>query len=318
MTYVALGDSYAAGVGGGERVDACFRSRAGYPVIVAEEIGRTLAYEACSGAVVDDVRRGQLARLDSATELVTMSVGGNDAGFAEVLTACARPAWMGETDPIIDEAERVMREDLPDRLAALHEDVRSRAPQAQVVATGYPRLFAGEDCNLSTFFSPRELTRLNAAADLLAEVMGSAARAAGAVFVDVRDEFQGHAVCQDPEWIRGASWPLDESFHPNAAGHRVIADAVLVELGRQPVAAPAQQRPAVLSSRPAIAYGRPHDHGRKMFRLPDLLSPESLAGAKDSGLDADEVRRLAEAGGPDAEARLHQLDREVRAATSVE
>ncbi|MBO9520451.1 MAG: SGNH/GDSL hydrolase family protein [Nocardioidaceae bacterium] len=221
-SYVALGDSYSSGVGAGPYVrdgTACRRSRAAYPALVARSRGLRLDLRACSGATIGDVRRSQLAGLSRSTRYLTISVGGNDAGFTRVLTACAKPWWLAHCGREIDRARAVIDQALPGALHRLYDDLRTRAPNARVVVVGYPRLFAGEDCDAGTFFSPGEQARLNRTADRLDQVLAAAARAQGFAFADPTRTFLGHALCEPAPWLHGLSRPLAESFHPNRAGH---------------------------------------------------------------------------------------------------
>ncbi|SNR37962.1 GDSL-like Lipase/Acylhydrolase family protein [Haloechinothrix alba] len=221
VSYVALGDSYSSGVGTRtyhDSDDGCYRSPAGYPALLSAELGGGLDLQACSGAGVSAVRANQLDSLDATTTHVTVSVGGNDAGFASVLTACARP-WPYTCWDEIDSANTVITESLPGRLDTLYAEIAERAPNATVVAVGYPRLFNGEQCNLAAQITPSEQAELNATADLLAEVTGELAAAHGFGFADPRAAFLGHAVCDSAEWINGVSYPILESYHPNRTGY---------------------------------------------------------------------------------------------------
>ncbi len=112
-----------------------------------------------------DVTTGQLPALSASTAYVTVPVGGNDAGFADVLTTCALPAWLSNCTGAVDRARAYIRTTLRAALDRLYASIRSRAPQARVTVVGYPRIFNGEDCNLLTWFSPTEQSRLNATAD---------------------------------------------------------------------------------------------------------------------------------------------------------
>ncbi len=152
---------------------------------------------------------------------MTISVGGNDAGFADVLTECATPFWAGDCDGAIDSAQAYINNTLPGRLSTLYASIRTRAaPSAKVVVVGYPRVFNGEDCNAGTWFSPAEETRLNATADLLNSKLRLRPRPpAGFSFANPTSRFVGHAVCDDPEWLNGLSNPVSESYHPNRLGH---------------------------------------------------------------------------------------------------
>ncbi|MDF9716196.1 SGNH/GDSL hydrolase family protein [Nocardioides sp. ChNu-153] len=221
-SYVALGDSYSSGTGTREYLadgTQCLRSVHAFPSLLASAGGWDLDFRACSGAVVADVRANQLTALSAATDLVTLSVGGNDAGFTDVITECAQPGWMSDCDGAIDGAQAFIGATLPARLSGLYADVRAAAPNADVVVAGYPRLFQGEDCDVLTFISPAEMTRLNATADQLDARTAAAARAAGFRFVDPTAAFTGHAVCDEPAWLNGLSNPVVESYHPNTLGH---------------------------------------------------------------------------------------------------
>ena len=115
--------------------------------------GPDLAHQACLGATVADVERDQLGVLGPETTHVSLTVGGNDVGFVPVLVECAKPAWMVDSDDVIDEAFALLTTELPGRLSRLVSRVRALAPRAEVVVTAYPVLFTGEDCNALTFFS---------------------------------------------------------------------------------------------------------------------------------------------------------------------
>jgi lysophospholipase L1-like esterase len=232
--YVALGDSYSSGTGTGTYVHtACRRSDAAYPATVAAaRPGTTLTAVACSGATIADVHASQLEALTPSTALVTLTVGGNDAGFSKVIVRCALPMWAARCSPPVRKAQTFIRTTLPGRLDRLYAEIRRRAPAALVVVAGYPRLSNGIDCGPATFFSRGDGRLLNATADQLDAQIAARARAAGFRFADVVPAFRGHAICDDPEWLNGLSVPLRESFHPNAAGHaKGYAPAVLAQLG---------------------------------------------------------------------------------------
>ncbi|MET0132921.1 MAG: SGNH/GDSL hydrolase family protein [Kibdelosporangium sp.] len=218
--YTALGDSYSSGVGSRTYYSdsgSCYRSPHAFPVLTAQRTATQLTFAACSGARVADVLNNQLGSLNSSTSYVTVSVGGNDAGFANVITACARP-WPYTCWNEIDNANAIITGTLPGRLDGLYTAIRTRAPGAAVIVVGYPRLFNGKECNLLARISPGEQTELNKTADLLASTISARAAAHGFAFVDPRQAFTGHTVCGSPEWVNGLSNPPIESYHPNQTG----------------------------------------------------------------------------------------------------
>lgn len=221
-SYVALGDSYASGTGTRSYISdgtSCQRSVYAYPSLIAAARGYALNFRACSGAKIPDVTNNQINALSSSTAYVTISVGGNDAGFSSVLTECAKPGWMSNCNGAIDKAQAYINNTLPGKLSTLYASIRSRAPGAKVVVVGYPRIFNGEDCNAGTWFSPSEESRLNATADLLNSKTSAQAGAKGFSFANPTSRFIGHAVCDDVEWLNGLSYPVSESYHPNRTGH---------------------------------------------------------------------------------------------------
>ena len=221
-SYVALGDSYSSGVGTRSYISdgtSCQRSTKAYPYLVAAARGYTLNFQACSGATTSTVTSGQLGALSTSTQFVTISVGGNDAGFSSVITECAQPAWASDCAGKVNTANTFITNTLPGRLNTLYASIKSKAPNAKVVVVGYPRLFNGEDCNAATFFSPDDESRLNATADLMNSKISAAAAAKGFTFADPTSRFIGHAVCGSPEWLNGLSNPTSESYHPNVTGH---------------------------------------------------------------------------------------------------
>lgn len=294
-SYVALGDSYSSGVGTDSYIDdgsTCQRSVLAYPSLIAAATGYALNFRACSGATVADVTSGQLSALSGSTTHVTVSVGGNDAGFSDVLTECALPAWSSDCAGAVQASRDYINNTLPASLSALYASIRSAAPNATVVAVGYPRIFNGEDCNALTWFSPDDEARLNASADLINARSSEAASAQGFDFVNPVDAFVGHAVCDDPEWLNGLSSPISESFHPNRGGQadgytplvspRLTATSVAVTARLTSRAAAssddlaAQQRKYAASD----ATIRPD-----LFVAPDLDSAEVRAAARRAGVD---------------------------------
>ncbi|HYO86581.1 MAG TPA: SGNH/GDSL hydrolase family protein [Dermatophilaceae bacterium] len=229
--YVALGDSYSAGVGTRSRTTPiCERARFGYPRLIAAEAGLTLDYQACAGATIAMIRAAQVPKLTANTRYVTITAGGNDVGFLPAVIACALPASRLLCGVKTAAARRVTRTSLAGRLGGLFADIRRKAPTAAVVVSGYPRLFSGRDCSLFTFFATREQRAFNAATDEVDEVIRARAAAAGFGYVDVRGAFDGHGLCTSSPWLTNLIVPLDESFHPNREGNRAYASALAPRL----------------------------------------------------------------------------------------
>lgn len=228
--YVAQGDSYASGTGTREYYDSgCQRSNFSYAKLLSAQKGLNLSHVACSGARIPDVRANQLSALSAATNLVTISIGGNDAGFSSVITQCAKP-WPFTCTGDITNARNFITNTLPGQLDSLYTDIHTRAPNAQVIVVGYPQLFNGVECNLLARISPDEQSSLNGVADLLATKTAAIAAAHGFDFVDPRTPFNTHRICDAVEWLNGLSNPVGESYHPNRLGHSAFTDLIAAKL----------------------------------------------------------------------------------------
>lgn len=271
-SYVAMGDSYSSGegvqpyfAGSDTAQDRCHRSEAAYPNFVQspedprplrqrDALGEPVswAFIACAGATTDNVISGGQDRwteppqLDQgvvtpATELVTLTIGGNDVMFSEVLNECALPDCL---DPAAQMNGQPFKDWLDQMLAGVGPKVKTTldsikgiAPDARVVLLGYPRLFPpfAEERTacprlIVSGFSSAEQTFLNEKGAELNDVLAAAAGSAGAEFVDMQEPFSGHEVCgRLGEWINGPYIALDgtsiegedRSFHPNEAGQAV-------------------------------------------------------------------------------------------------
>jgi lysophospholipase L1-like esterase len=284
--YVALGDSYSAGTGTGSYLPdgtSCLRSVYAYPSLLASSKGYALDLRACSGATTADVSAVQLSAVDGTAAHVSLTVGGNDAGFAAVLTECAKPAWASNCNGAIDKAVSTIDGVLPARLTSLYTAVRSRAPQAVVVVAGYPRVFNGADCNALTWFSPTEQARLNATSDRLNSRIAAAAQAAGVRYSSPTAAFVGHAVCDRSAWLNGLSSPVVESYHPNrlghAAGYAPLVGSVLTgsTVTAATTASGTTRRAAEASAEELTARQRPHAAKDRTITRKDFVAPDSTA-----------------------------------------
>ncbi|GLZ05017.1 lipase 1 [Actinomadura sp. NBRC 104412] len=219
--YVALGDSYSSGTGAGNYDPAsgnCLRSANAYPRLwAADRSPDSFKFVACSGATTSSVTSGQLSALESSTTLVSITVGGNDAGFARVMETCVLQST-ASCETAVANAESFMRNTLPGRLDSLYSSIRSKSPSARVVVLGYPRLYI-QNSSGCIGLSQTKRAALNRAADTLNTSISGAVSRAGFTFSDVRDEFAGHELCSGDGWLHSLTYPIGDSYHPTARGH---------------------------------------------------------------------------------------------------
>jgi hypothetical protein len=218
--YVALGDSYSSGVGAGSYISSsgdCKRSTKAYPYLwAAAHSPSSFDFTACSGARTGDVLSGQLGPLSASTGLVSVSIGGNDAGFSDVMTTCVLQSDSSCLSRIAT-AKAYVDSTLPGQLDTVYSAISAKAPNAHVVVLGYPRFYQlGTTC---VGLSETKRKAINEAADQLDTAIAKAAAGHGFTFGDVRTTFTGHEICSGSSWLHSVEWfDIGESYHPTAGG----------------------------------------------------------------------------------------------------
>jgi lysophospholipase L1-like esterase len=223
VRYVALGDSYSSGVGAGSYTTesgSCLRSTKAYSQLWANaHAPASYRSVACSGAKTTDVNANQLAALSSTTSLVSITIGGNDVGFSQVMEDCV----LFGTDTCVSEvdaAENAARTQLPGKLDTTYNGIRSHAPNSRVVVLSYPRFY-----HVGVWYciglSDTSRSKINEGANVLDGVISAAASRHGFFFADVRAAFaNGHEICDgSASWLHNVDWnDIVQSYHPTAAG----------------------------------------------------------------------------------------------------
>lgn len=225
-SYVAMGDSFAAGVGTGlpDLNVPCYRSSEAYaPIIDVERFDTSLDFVACSGATTTSLIATQLGPLDRQTDFVTVSIGGNDIGFGSLVAACVGGPSDAVCQAAVAQADQKIQQVLPGQLDAAYGAIRDRVRKAEVIVVDYPRFFAQDyaPCGQSTGVTAAEAPILNDMVDQLDAVIRDRAAAADFTFVDVRDQFTGHDMCAAQPWLNGVLVPAADRYHPNANGYRL-------------------------------------------------------------------------------------------------
>ncbi|MGH3382404.1 MAG: SGNH/GDSL hydrolase family protein [Actinoallomurus sp.] len=219
--YVALGDSYSSGTGTGsyDLDSACQRSSKAYAALwSASHAPASFQFVACSGAKTGDVLNNQIGALSASTTLASITIGGNDAGFASIMQTCV----LSSDDSCLSAvsgAEDYARNTLPGNLNNLFGQMRSRAPSATFVVMDYPHLYITNDSGCIGMSHTKHVA-LNEAADVIDGTIATAASQAGFTFSDVRSQFTGHELCSGDDWLHAVDLgDIGSSYHPTATGH---------------------------------------------------------------------------------------------------
>jgi lysophospholipase L1-like esterase len=304
--YVALGDSYSAGEGLGPFLpgagdppagDNCHRSKLAYSQLLSIHT-RPGDFRACSGAVASEVfdfaqyeRLGKQvtpALLGPDVGLVTLTMGGNDMHFSDVLQFCGRPLpspdCLDTTTPFnpgppdshepgtpgaepLEQWANQMLVVLHTRLDTLFTRLRTAAPNARIIVFGYPRLLPVghvprqfDSCDdVLAAFNEHERAFLANEEDDLNQVIFEATKAARIEFIDPAHDFSSHEACgpggaliNDTKIAFTAKFPyvtLDRgAFHPVALGQRVLARELACYLNDNAVPPDAAQEAAAPGS----------------------------------------------------------------------
>lgn len=266
LEYVALGDSYSSGEGvptylpgtdepayGSVPENRCHRSEKAYPFLLEQDTSLDLnlsAFVACSGATTYNVLHGQngepgqLDALSDTTDVVSISIGGNDIGFAPFAANCVVDSC---SDLYALFSAMIESTAFADRLEEVYTSILEQAPNAQVYVVGYPHLVpvdengegvGGLNCvylteNLSgDARAVRNSTSLlnERISDVVSEIRddSSVDHRLNLHFVDVNptnSPFEGHDICLsgNPYFNNiGFSDPKGW-FHPNEDGHTAYA-----------------------------------------------------------------------------------------------
>jgi lysophospholipase L1-like esterase len=254
--YVALGDSYTAAplVPSVIVANGCYRSTHNYPHVVANMLSATMGAidfvdASCSGAQTKDMFASQLPgvppQLDAVTpdtDLVTVSIGGNDFSvFGTLVGYCPTLPVTKESDAPCRDA---MRSDGQDKLlAAIAQTeqrvdgviaaVKERAPGAQVVVVGYPQLLPRSGtCPALMPTGAGDYRYGNQVNERLTLALQQPAARHHVDYADVWSASQGHDICSADPWINGQFTDPTRaaSFHPFANEQAAVAELVVAEV----------------------------------------------------------------------------------------
>lgn len=247
VDYVALGDSYAAYgsvTAPTTGPEPCRRANDNYPSGVLSQPNIQGTDASCGGAVTDNVLRpwdrgggvvipAQADSLNAGTDLVTLSIGGNDINFGAIASCFFEVAQDPNATPCKGRLEDDINQRyaaLPAKLDAVHSEIDRRSPNAQVIVTGYYILVTDSGaCSEAGAMSLTDRAWMVDLTDRLNVLMSDAASRHGAKFVLPANADQ-HTACADSaqRWVDGSGRLTNShSMHPTALGQKVMADAVV-------------------------------------------------------------------------------------------
>ncbi len=245
LRYVAMGDSYSAASGVLPPDPAadprCARSLLNYPKLIAARTGARLTDVTCGGADTTDYASPQydgvapqLEALSKRTQLVTMTIGGNDSGvFISSIVQCgvAGLSTLGQGSPCRDQYgssfEDTIREKTYPSLVEALTRVHRRAPNAEVAILGYPWILPETvGCFDKMPVAEGDVPYLRSLQRTLNDAVRRAAAATGSTYVDLNRVSEGHDACQPigTRWVEPVTQGTNPVIvHPNALGEERMA-----------------------------------------------------------------------------------------------
>ncbi|CAF9919227.1 MAG: hypothetical protein HETSPECPRED_003979 [Heterodermia speciosa] len=231
-SWAALGDSYASGIGAGVRRTqagdtVCSRYTEGYPEVVNVVLdgtapsNRAFNWVACSGAKTDYVKSTEVPKIASDIDMATLTIGGNDIGFFDILNYCIFQFTSGTTcDDQLQDSSNQIQNDLPAKLDSTILAILNQAdkPGFRLYMTGYAGFWNNEttQCNdvSFNFWETKPSDRANLTQELRTtmntmlstlnnQISAAVARAndhdlrSPVVFVDYSPSFAGHRYCDE-------------------------------------------------------------------------------------------------------------------------
>jgi len=278
LNYVAMGDSFSSGEGNTPFIsgtdisgtNTCHRSSAAYSEQL-EKAGTSnlnlTNFVACSGATTTNVQQGgqfsdeppQVTFLNASTNVVTITIGGNDIGFSDFASACVT----AECDPSTTIYQTTMgniSNVLPGSLKTTYEQILQDAPKAQIYVLDYPYvvpnksasdpailgcayLYGGQspwanDQGAWNVISSLDTTIENEVSVVQSESSDYGSRLHHISANSPGSPFAGHTVCDTGDSffqnIDQAGWNQSTKeyvFHPNANGQLAYANLVANAIG---------------------------------------------------------------------------------------
>ena len=262
-TYVALGDSYTSGPlipnQHGDPID-CGRSDHNYPSLVAAALKpKVFTDVSCGSAQTKDMTSPQTGlplggtnppqfnALGPDVDLVTVGIGGNDAGLVGVAEDCASlDATSPNGTPCKDKYTAGGRDQVAEKIEqarpkidAVLRGIHARSPHARVAIAGYPHVTPpnGQACWPTVPLSPGDMHYVDQLIIRINQMIEDEALRNDAEFIDTYKDSGGHDVCKLPpeRWFEGLV-PTEPAYplHPNAKGEASMARSALTVLEKPP------------------------------------------------------------------------------------
>ncbi|HTK39280.1 MAG TPA: SGNH/GDSL hydrolase family protein [Patescibacteria group bacterium] len=187
---------------------------------------------------------------------ITLTGGGNDVGFADILSYCASPE-MTISPPItyqfipipftcdyavkgssLNKMLYSSIDTVSTYLSLFLKEVVDVSPNTHIILVGYPSFIAADtNCGLgSGYLNRTEKEMINDAVTYMNKKLKALASRENAYFVDIEDSLAGGRLCEGSRYVTSLGdlglkkvirdQEVSEAFHPNSRGHSRITDII--------------------------------------------------------------------------------------------
>ena len=242
LTYVAMGDSVAAGIGLDTAADssACYRTKESYPYLLSTQRNYNIIDLSCSGASTKNGILGtqvvnsatlssQMDRLFNLTrpDLITMTIGANDLDWISYLLKCYTANCGSVDDTVsVDSKIQLFAVNFKEILSTIQKHYNATPPT--LIITGYYQVFpASNQCQEMAGITSSELVWTRLQIDKLNKTIKDTTSAFSYVkFVPL--DFSSNELCASDSWVQGMT--NKAPFHPTVNGHKAIAKTIELSL----------------------------------------------------------------------------------------
>ena len=247
--------------------------------------------------ILNTFQPGYIDQLDfvktNRPQIITISTVGNDIGFGNILKRCLAP---GTCYSSYEDRLELLRQinGRFDNLTGMLGQLKAAAPaNAQIYVIAYPQLaYPGGDCAINVHLNAQELDFSRLLISYLNSMIKNATQNAGVQYIDTEDALNGHRLCETTSnniavngLTAGNDAPIaslgplgQESFHPNALGHQLLAEAILGKSNQMTLG----------QSTPNSAITAPSETNQALLSVPVIGRPINLT-SYDNDLTTDTV-----------------------------
>ena len=181
-------------------------------------------------------------------KIITLSIGGNDMGFTEILKACTLPAISGSTcynsyEDRLELINFINTQVYPKLIDTYNRLKAAGSPDMRIYVVGYPQIAKPYgSCALNVRLNNDEVIFSQLIIDYLDRVIKVASDKTGVFYIDTQNAFFGHRLCEaDPGSVAVNGFtagndrpgriggPIgDESYHPNDFGYQLLENKILI------------------------------------------------------------------------------------------